>query len=172
MQLNIAQGKVRCAQCHTVFDAFAHFVLDPAYEPSIHPEKHLNFSIHNNTQNIETNPVDATAIRSENHAIIQHVMQMMGNGVDGSKLNLYTYLNHLDTMSPNQTGHTPLLPISNLLDEKDAEMAYTSTYTKAATGQFRKKASPNQRNYYFTWGIINFLLVLLLIFQFFFFSYV
>ena len=71
MQLNIAQGKVRCAECHATFDAFAHFILDPDYLPSTNPQNFIHYSLQHDTKDIQTNPFDLTAHASKNASIIE-----------------------------------------------------------------------------------------------------
>ena len=86
----------------------------------------------------------------------------MNSSVEGSRLNLYTYLNHLDTMSPNQFGLKAVTVATPKINPKKNEVRYVR----------KAKMTDNQRNYYVTWGVLNFLLVLLLIFQIFFFHYI
>lgn len=163
MQLNIAQGKVRCAECHATFDAFAHFTLDPDYLPNTNAQNFIHYSLQHDTKDILTDPFDLTAHASKNASIIDHVMDMMNSSVEGSRLNLYTYLNHLDTMSPNQFGLNKTLTVATPnINPKKNEVRYVR----------KAKMTDTQRNYYVTWGVLNFLLVLLLIFQIFFFHYI
>nr|WP_298892276.1 MJ0042-type zinc finger domain-containing protein [uncultured Acinetobacter sp.] len=163
MQLNIAQGKVRCAECHATFDAFAHFILDPDYLPNTNPQNFIHYSLQHDTKDIQTNPFDLTAHASKNASIIDHVMDIMNSSVEGSRLNLYTYLNHLDTMSPNQIGVSKFTTtLTPKIDAQTSQVRYAR----------KTRITDTERSYYVTWGVINFLLVLLLIFQIFFFYYI
>jgi predicted Zn finger-like uncharacterized protein len=87
-QINISDGRVRCAQCSCVFNALSHFILDPQ-QPAPHQPEHAS-----TLQYCQTTPL-ATPTKQ-----IVYVDAHLHNLVEGSKLNLYTYLNNLNRINP------------------------------------------------------------------------
>jgi predicted Zn finger-like uncharacterized protein len=87
-QINISDGRVRCAQCSYVFNALSHFILDPQQPNPQHPE-HVS-----TLRYCQTLPL-ATPTKQ-----IVYVDTHLHNQVEGSKLNLYSYLNNLNRINP------------------------------------------------------------------------
>ena len=157
MQMNIAQGNVRCVSCEQRFDAYRCFVHDPHY-------------IENQTQNYLTEIIlpHATTVKERE---VEHAMQnnslhsfyvhdVMQQRIDGSRLNLYTYLNYLDLVSPihstSKLGTTysdPNQPRESL------------SHNNISVSSKIRKVKKNRTSYYFAWGVINIALLGLLIFQ-------
>lgn len=96
-QINISDGRVRCAQCQTVFNALSHFVADPLRSQQPPPQT---------IQRLHTTSFANSAVAPlQQSAYYQYVTEYMHKHVDGSKLDLYTYLNHLNRINPLPNAH-------------------------------------------------------------------
>ncbi len=153
-QLSIAQGRVRCVRCQQIFDAYLQFIAKPepiipltnVDYPTLTLLNHQSFSQKNCTHQHQKQNID--------NPHIHYVNQCLAQEVDGSRLNLYTYLNCLDTLHP-------------LHNKVDADITLpTLKITEIKT----KPRSPSYFGYYFCWGIVNLSLILLLVFQYYFFK--
>ncbi|MCH4246267.1 MAG: zinc-ribbon domain-containing protein [Acinetobacter populi] len=157
MELNITQGMVRCAHCHHIFDAYSCFIEDPEYSPpSI--SSYITEMLIAHQHNTAGDQLKYTALnqRSDN-PFIRHVNQLMSQSVDGSQLNLYTYLNYLDTLSP----------IHSIKEEQDIDAVKMAEKQKSTfvTAKPKKKSVL----YYLGWGVIHVFLISLLLYQIIFF---
>ncbi|GAA5014836.1 hypothetical protein GCM10023206_25360 [Acinetobacter puyangensis] len=157
MELNITQGLVRCAHCRHIFDAYSCFIKDPDYRPpSI--THYINDMLIAHQQNAVGARLKYSAIHSDTeNSLIQHVNQLMSQGVDGSQLNLYTYLNYLDTLSP----------IHSTKDDADFDPIMMAKKQKSTL--ITEKKQKKSVLYYLVWGIIHVLLISLLLYQIIFF---
>lgn len=160
--MNISQGMVRCARCQHVFDAYSCFVFDPEYRKP--PLSNFFTDVITPATTVDTEHFSPSQDNTniDNIQQVQYVNQLMSESIEGSRLNLYTYLNHLDTLNPihsqkQQDENNPSSPIS----------------TTQSTLSHQHSRSQKKKNilYYSIWGIINLLLVILFIYQIFFFNY-
>lgn len=156
MQLNISQGQVRCVQCETRFDAYRSFIYDPEHVEApaqnyitevILPDQHASITL----------PAVLITDSEQSH-YVHHIMEQ---SIEGSRLNLYTYLNYLDLVSP---VHAEL---------KNDPSLYTAKINHQITPASKKYKTPKRRRktklmYYMIWICINAALIALLIFQLFF----
>ena len=158
MQMNISQGQVRCVRCETRFDAYRSFIYDPEHVDAP-PQNYITEVIlpdqHHNTSTLKPALVTDSA---QSH----YVHQMMEQSIEGSRLNLYTYLNYLDLVSPVHANAKNDLSNYSIKSAKQSTFPLLSKKRKTA-----KKPKKNKLRYYLIWGMVNLALVGLLIFQFF-----
>ncbi|WP_374529919.1 DUF3426 domain-containing protein [Acinetobacter sp.] len=145
-QLTVAQGMVCCPKCSTTFNALTHLVNQPFGQLATYPSSEDYFDAP--AQNEDFRP-QMTSIAFE-HSLSnrQQLLEIFDRKIEHSNIDLKTYLNNLNYFSTDPIGNFPAL---NLAD-KDVE---------------RKPRSPA---YYVMWGMINVALILLLLFQFFWFN--
>lgn len=158
MELNITQGMVRCAHCHHIFDAYSCFIEDPEYHPpsiSSYITEMLIAHQHNTGDQLKYTNTN----QHSNNPFIRHVNQLMSQSVDGSQLNLYTYLNYLDTLSPIHSIEAQQDDIASKIAKKHNS---TTTFTV-------HKSKKKSVLYYLGWGLIHILLISLLLYQIIFF---
>lgn len=157
MQLNISQGQVRCVQCETRFDAYRSFIYDPDYIEApaqnyitevILPDQHASMTL-------------AAALVTDSEQS-HYVHDIMEQSIEGSRLDLYTYLNYLDLVSPVhadlKNGLSPYLT-------KSSHQNTLSPLPKKYKATRRRKKTKIM--YYLIWTIINLALIGLLLFQLF-----
>lgn len=152
-QLSIAQGSVRCVRCQHVFDAYLHFINSPEPVTATNVE-YPTLTLFNNQNFTQDTSTSQGEMENKSNPHIHYVNQILAQEVDGSRLNLYTYLNCLDTLHP-------------LHNKVSAD--FTAPHLKMTEPKL-KPHSPSYFSYYFCWGIVNFSLILLLVFQYYFFN--
>ena len=156
MQMNISQGQVRCAHCETRFDAYRSFIYDPEHVEAP-AQNYITEIILPDQHTSKTLPASLVTDSEQSH----YVHGVMEQSIEGSRLNLYTYLNYLDLVSPVHAGLKNDLSHYALKSKK--ETALPNLSKKYKTPKRRKK---NKFLYYLVWSIINLGLIGLLAFQF------
>ena len=158
MQMNISQGQVRCAQCETRFDAYRSFIYDPEHVDA--PPQNYITEVILPDQHHPSTTLKPVLITDSDQS--HYVHQVMEQSIEGSTLNLYTYLNYLDLVSPVHAGAKN--DLSNYPTKSAKQRSFPLLSKKRKTTRKRKK---NKLRYYFIWGMINLFLIGLLVFQFF-----
>lgn len=134
-QLTLSQGMVCCAKCSTEFNALVQLVVAPeqddTYE-SMHSSQHTTFS----------QPLDFDAYASE-----KDVFDIFERKIEGSNINLRTYLNNLNSFNHEPITNFPSLNLSSQHNVASSDGSRHSTL------------------YYVIWSLANLALVFLLIFQ-------
>ncbi|KAA8735499.1 hypothetical protein F4V57_01490 [Acinetobacter qingfengensis] len=113
-QINISDGRVKCAQCQHIFNALSNFILDPRQSISTEMDERV-ISVPEAT----TPSTSETCTKKIHNRHQQYVSEFMHYRVEGSKLNLQTYLNNLNRINPTpdesrkenilQTPYNPLI---------------------------------------------------------------
>ena len=150
MELNITQGMVRCAHCQHAFDAYSYFIADPNYLPPPCTNPVLEFLSHRASKPLPNIPKPEHDL---NNPHLQHVHHLMVQNVEGSRLNLYTYLNYLDTLNPVHS-------------HPDTHYQHSSQKQSNLPQQTYAPKKKRKILYYVIWSVINLLLISLLIAQF------
>ena len=101
---------MRCAQCRSVFNALSHFIIDP-----IQSEQHPRQAKHD----IDGIAAQTLPDTTQPSPYYQYVTEYMHSHVDGSKLDLYTYLNNLNRINPRP---------NTTLESEHALAAFTTLY--------------------------------------------
>lgn len=142
-QLTIAHGMVCCAKCSSNFNALKYLVTESEQPLSDQSVK----SIYNNsdTSNLRTSTKN---IFLDSFPTEQHLLDIFNRKIEHSNIDLTTYLNNLNYFSTDPISHYP--PVK--WEEKSEQ---------------HKKSG---MKHYVLWGLINLCLIILLIFQFFWFN--
>lgn len=157
MQMNIAQGNVRCARCQQRFDAYRCFIYDPYYHEG-QSQNYLTEIILPHSSTAEERIIEHA---QQDHTVHSHyVHDVMQQRIEGSRLNLYTYLNYLDLVSPIHSnaklGTTP---------QVNRHQKNPKHYSRFHINSKLRRIKKNRVFYYGMWGLINISLLGLLIFQ-------
>lgn len=132
-QLTISQGMVCCAKCSTEFNALVHLVITHK-----DPDEFYLSSQHS--------PFSQT-IDFEDYASETHVLDIFNRKIEGSNINLRTYLNNLNSFNNDPITNFPSLNLSS-------QHNIASPDLKA-----------HSKLYYSIWTIANLILAALLVFQ-------
>lgn len=156
MQMNIAQGNVRCVRCQQRFDAYRCFIHDPNYTES-YSHNYLTEIILSSTRTVEERSQEHA--QQDNSEYSHYVYDVMQQRIDDSRLNLYTYLNYIDLVSPIHSS---------------SKLGLTKTPNPTKSQKIRslaflfpriKRAKRGKVFYYIAWGIVNIALLIVLFFQ-------
>lgn len=134
MQLTISQGMVCCPKCSTEFNALLHLITPPkkTEDPVEVSSQRSAYSQH---------------LNFEQYASENHVLDIFERKIEGSNINLRTYLNNLNTFNSDPIAQFPTLNLSS--------------QHNVATQDERA----HSKLYYLVWLTANLGLSLLLIFQ-------
>ena len=132
-QLTISQGMVCCAKCSAEFNALVHLIIEPK-----EPEEILLSSQHS--------PY-TEQLNFEDFASEENVLDIFNRKIEGSNINLRTYLNNLNTFNNDPITNFPSL---NLSSQHNVASYHENAHSKL---------------YYLVWTCANLSLALLLIFQ-------
>lgn len=149
MEMNISRGMVRCACCQHAFDAYSCFIHDPDYQPppvTNYLTEVLFTQQESSQQHLWQN---SSPLHSSEQS--QYVQQFMEQGVQDSRLDLYTYLNYIDTLSPIHS------------EQENNIVATSASLPTPQQVKFHRKK--RRLNYYLMWGMINLSLICLFILQ-------
>ena len=145
-QLTVAQGMVCCPKCSTTFNALTHLINQPFGQLSTYPASEDHFDSSN--QDIDFRPQMSNIAFEHSLSNRQQLLEIFDRKIEHSNIDLKTYLNNLNYFSTDPIGNFPALNLA----EKDLDH------------------KPRTPIYYVMWGIINIALILLLLFQFFWFN--
>ncbi|MHA3891627.1 DUF3426 domain-containing protein [Acinetobacter sp. GXMZU3951] len=146
-QLTVAQGMVCCPKCSTTFNALTHLLTQPFSSP-LTSSSSTDQAFNTAEQDEEYRPQMTNIVFEHSLSNRHQLLEIFDRKIEHSNIDLKTYLNNLNYFSTDPIGNFPALNLA----EKDVE---------------RKPRSPA---YYVMWGIINITLILLLLFQFFWFN--
>lgn len=156
MQMNIAQGNVRCVRCQQRFDAYRCFIRDPNYTEN-YSHNYLTEIILSSTRTVEERTIEHA--QQDNSEQSHYVYDVMQQRIDDSRLNLYTYLNYIDLVNPiHSTSKLGLKKTSPIPKRKK----YNSLFYLLPN---IKRGKRGKMYYYVAWGIVNIGLLILLFFQ-------
>lgn len=132
-QLTISQGMVCCPKCSAQFNALVHLVkIDNDDADLMLSSEHSPYS---------------QKLDFEEYASETHVLDIFERKIEGSNINLRTYLNNLNTFNKDPITNYPSLNLSSQHNIASQDPQAHSTL------------------YYLIWTFANFILALLLIFQ-------
>ena len=101
VQLNIANGRVRCAHCQVKFDAYLGFVMDPD-----HTEQTVNNVLCDfYSKQLAQDNVDFLRPRSDLNPLQQQAYDLMQQSTAHSSLTLAQYLDFLENFNPLYQQH-------------------------------------------------------------------
>ncbi|HEX5381045.1 DUF3426 domain-containing protein [Acinetobacter tibetensis] len=145
-QLTVAQGMVCCPKCSTTFNALTHLINQSFGQLATYPASDDHFDSSNQDTDFRHQMSNIAFEHSLSNR--QQLLEIFDRKIEHSNIDLKTYLNNLNYFSTDPIGNFPALNLA----EKDVE---------------HKPRSPI---YYIMWGIVNIALILLLLFQFFWFN--
>lgn len=100
-EMNISNGMVKCSVCTHVFDAFTTFIIDPEHEeePVTNYLTEVLLPQLKITSSVQVHESESEEI-IHNKLLVDRVESLLRQNVEGSRLDLYTYLNYLDILNP------------------------------------------------------------------------